>query len=160
MVKIKDKKINIFVQAAKIKKCFPDSKLTTTSNKLIWKGTLQPSPLSDSYDIKLEYIMGYHPSVFVINKKLELYTGKTVLPHVYSTEKQWLCIYYRKAREWTSQQFIADTIIPWTSEWLYHYEFWLATGNWHGKGIHGKLEPYEKDKSPAPNIVYKTFGSQ
>lgn len=155
MVKIKDKKINIFVQAAKIKKCFPDSKLTTTSNKLIWKGTLQPSPLSDSYDIKLEYIMGYHPSVFVINKKLELYTGKTVLPHVYSTEKQWLCIYYRKAREWTSQQFIADTIIPWTSEWLYHYEFWLATGDWHGKGIHGKLEPYEKDKSPAPNIVYK-----
>ncbi|MFC2087086.1 hypothetical protein ACFLSA_02855 [Bacteroidota bacterium] len=151
MVKIKSKKLNIFVQAAKIKKCFPDSKVTTTSNKLIWKGTLKPTPLSDSYDIKLEYKIGFHPCIYVINKKLEFYPGEKTLPHVYSTEKQWLCIYYRKAREWTSQQLIADTIIPWTSEWLYQYEFWLATGNWFGRGIHGKQEPYKKDKSPDPN---------
>lgn len=146
MVKIKVKKINIFVQKAKIKKYFPDSNATISMNKLIWKGTLQPTPLSDKYNIKLEYKMDCHPSVFVVNKKLELYPGKKFLPHVYSTEKQWLCVYYREAREWTSQQFIADTVIPWTSEWLYYYEFWLATGKWHGRGIHGKQEPYEKDK--------------
>ncbi|WP_346854948.1 hypothetical protein [uncultured Draconibacterium sp.] len=100
---------------------------------------------------KLTYKIGYHPCVYVINNKLELYPGENKLPHVYDTKKQWLCLYYRKAREWTNQMLIADTIIPWTSEWLYHYEFWLATGNWHGKGIHGKQEPYEKEKSPAPN---------
>ena len=29
---------------------------------------------------------------------------------------------------------IADTIVPWTCEWLIHYEIWLATGEWHGGG--------------------------
>ena len=32
---------------------------------------------------------------------------------------------------------IADTIIPWTSEWLFFYELWLATGGeWLGEGEH------------------------
>ena len=31
---------------------------------------------------------------------------------------------------------IAETIIPWASEWLLHYEIWLATGEWQGGGIH------------------------
>lgn len=34
------------------------------------------------------------------------------------------------------KQIIADSIIPWTQEWLYFYEIWLATGNWCGGG-HG-----------------------
>jgi hypothetical protein len=29
---------------------------------------------------------------------------------------------------------IAETIIPWTSEWLYFYELWVFTGEWHGGG--------------------------
>jgi hypothetical protein len=27
---------------------------------------------------------------------------------------------------------IADTIVPWVSMWLMHYEIWLATGVWCG----------------------------
>ncbi len=56
MVKIKSKELNIFVQAARIRKCFPDSKVNVTSNKLVWKGFLKPNPLSDFYEIKLEYM--------------------------------------------------------------------------------------------------------
>jgi hypothetical protein len=55
---------------------------------------------------------------------------------VYDTEKQHLCIYYKRAKEWDETKFIADTIIPWTSEWLLHYEIWVATGTWQGGGIH------------------------
>jgi hypothetical protein len=29
---------------------------------------------------------------------------------------------------------IADTIVPWTAEWLVHYEIWLVTGEWYGGG--------------------------
>jgi hypothetical protein len=29
---------------------------------------------------------------------------------------------------------IADTVLPWTTEWLYHYEIWLITGEWTGGG--------------------------
>lgn len=29
---------------------------------------------------------------------------------------------------------LADTILPWTSEWLLHYELWLVMGRWAGSG--------------------------
>ena len=33
-------------------------------------------------------------------------------------------------------KLISNTIIPWTIEWLYFYELWLATGEWLGGGEH------------------------
>jgi hypothetical protein len=78
--------------------------------------------------------------VYGVNKKRKNKINQTVL---------YLCLYYRKAQEWNNQLYIADTIIPWTSEWLLHYEFWLASGDWHGRGIHLKFKPFEKDKSSA-----------
>ena len=32
--------------------------------------------------------------------------------------------------------YVADFIPPWVSTWLYFYEVWYATGNWHGGGTH------------------------
>lgn len=32
--------------------------------------------------------------------------------------------------------YLNATIIPWTSEWLFNYEVWLATGEWRGGGMH------------------------
>jgi hypothetical protein len=31
---------------------------------------------------------------------------------------------------------LGDTILPWTAEWLLHYEIWRATEKWMGGGIH------------------------
>ena len=93
--------------------------------------------LSPKYLIKVVYHRESHPNVYVLDPKpLTLAKGETRLKHVYNTEKQHLCIYYKRAKEWDESQFIADTIIPWTSEWLLHYEIWVATGIWHGGGIH------------------------
>ena len=92
------------------------------TNRLIWKTTLQPSELS------LAYVVSPNP--------LALADGAQRLPHVYDHVKQQLCLYYGPAREWTPDKMIADTIVPWASEWLLHYEFWLVTGIWHGGGIH------------------------
>jgi hypothetical protein len=150
MAKGKTKPLDINVQAAKLRKIFPESKTIIVRNKLIWKGSLTPNPISETYDIKIEYKIGYHPCIYVINKKLDLFPNINKLPHVYDTNKQWLCLYFRKAHEWKNHNYISDTIIPWTSEWLYHYEFWLATGIWYGRGIHSKFEPYHKDKNPSP----------
>ena len=44
----------------------------------------------------------------------------------------------------------ADTLVPWTIEWLFHYEIWLATGTWCGGGEHpvvGKKRPFVKKSS-------------
>ena len=123
------------LQAGKIKNLFQGSVIPINPNKLVWKYSLIPSPLSNTYEIKLVYIKGQNPNVYVLNPKLALHPNATKLPHVYDTNKQWLCLYYRKAREWKSSMLLAETIIPWTCEWLFHYEVWLSTGEWHGGGI-------------------------
>lgn len=128
--------LNLAVQAAKIKSIFPLSHPSVNDGKLTWKYSITPSPLSASYEVKLTCIKGQHPNVYVLKPILELYPGETKLPHVYDTKKQWLCIYYRKTKEWDSSKHIADTVIPWTCEWLLHYECWITTGVWHGGGIH------------------------
>jgi hypothetical protein len=30
--------------------------------------------------------------------------------------------------------YIHESIVPWTSLWLYYYEIWHATGEWLGGG--------------------------
>lgn len=52
------------------------------------------------------------------------------LPHVYDDGT--LCLYERG--EWNDNMFLADTIVPWASEWLAHYEIWLGHGKWYGGG--------------------------
>lgn len=137
MVMIKKSGISLTLQALKLKSYFPNSKNTISSSTLYWKGFLQPTFLSDKYLIRVVYKLENHPNVFVLDPNLlVLPNGVNKLMHVYNSEKQHLCIYYKKAKEWDKTQFIADTIIPWTSEWLFHYEIWVSTGVWHGGGIH------------------------
>lgn len=132
--------LNMALQAGKIKSLFPAYPPSFNQNGLTWKCTLTPSPLSASYEVSLLYTREAQPNVYVVNQTLELFPGKTKLPHVYDTKKQWLCLYYRKGREWNSGMLIADTVIPWTCEWLLHYECWAATGTWHGGGISHETE--------------------
>jgi hypothetical protein len=133
--------INMAIQAKKIEAIFPNSNPSFNAHSLTWKYTLTPSPMSNSYDVKLSYIKDKQPNVYIVNPILELYPGQKKLPHVYDNQKQWLCLYYRKGKQWNSSMLLVDTIIPWTSEWLFHYECWLATGKWHGGGIeHGVVK--------------------
>lgn len=131
----KSKPLNMALQAMKIKSIFPDSKLEFDQKQLVWQYEISPTPLSITYSIKMVYTKGKHPDIFVIDPKLTLFQGEEKLPHVYNSSKQWLCLYVRKARQWNRSMYIADTIIPWISEWLFHYECWLATGIWHGGGV-------------------------
>ncbi len=65
-----------------------------------------------------------------------------------------LCLHYNG--EWDPTMLISETIIPWASEWLLHYELWLATGEWLGGGHDpgGKQEPRPEPEpdgvSPGP----------
>ena len=137
MVTIKKQELSLVVQANRLKSYFPDSKCFIRNNTLTWKGNLQPMHVSQKYLIKVVYQREKPPDVYVLDPKpLPLAKGETKLKHTYDTTKQHLCLYYRKAKEWDKAKFIADTIIPWTSEWLLHYELWVATGIWHGGGIH------------------------
>ncbi|KGH44954.1 hypothetical protein IN07_20325 [Modestobacter caceresii] len=50
-----------------------------------------------------------------------------------------LCFFYDEFV--SGRHLIADTVVPCISEWLFHYELWLSTGEWHGGGLHPEEEP-------------------
>jgi hypothetical protein len=115
-------------QAFALRAQFPDVRGELKAGRLVWTGELQPTPLSRSYRVQIAYGPRGQPKVRVL-EELATYEGRS-LPHVYSDGT--LCLH--EWHEWTATMSIADTIVPWTAEWLVHYEIWLVTGEWYGGG--------------------------
>jgi hypothetical protein len=132
---IKPSPVNLARQAELLQSHFTESFCVITNSTLIWTNDITPTSLSNTYSVKIVYRWNTDPDVFVIDQRLRLAKGKVKLPHVYSTSKQHLCLYYRKGREWNSQMLLTKTIVPWASEWLQFYELWLPKGVWYGGGI-------------------------
>lgn len=135
------REMSLIVQEKTLLKVFPDSIVNRNSNRsLIWVGQLRPTPLSREYTLKIK-LEGGRVEIYVIEpQKLDLFPDRTLLPHVYSTPKQKLCLYFPDGREWNKGKLLCDTIVPWASEWLYFYEIWLVTGNWLGGGTEHDFE--------------------
>jgi hypothetical protein len=98
------------------------------------RGSVQPTPLHSRYAVKLLYTQGRLPEAWVEDPVLRRRSEDEAIPHVYEGPRP--CLFYPKAREWRSDMFVADTILPWLLVWLFHYEIWLVTGDWDGGGIH------------------------
>ena len=124
---------NVMRQWIALKKAFPASTGGVRQNRLKWMTELQPSSLSDTYEVELLYSLEVSPKVFVRHPKLES-RELSRPPHTYKDGS--LCLYLPRAGEWRRHMYLTDTIVPWTSEWLFHYEIWLGTGGWCGGGIH------------------------
>lgn len=140
-------RIPLVHQAGTLKSYFPNSEIKRKGDKeLTWVGTVTPSPLSATYILKLHYKYKEGAEVFVIEPEpLQFAKGKTALPHVYSTPEQQLCLYYPLEKEWDTGMYYVKTLIPWACEWLVHYECWVATGTWHGGGIHHETEAEKQE---------------
>jgi len=99
-------------------------------NRLRWIAVLQPSPLSRTYTVSLDYAPGGRvPRVNVLEPDLRV-EGGAKLPHVFSGDVLCLCYPW----QWDAGKLIARTVVPWASEWLLHFEFWKVDGVWHGGG--------------------------
>ena len=118
-----------------LRRLYPDSR-TVVHGDLRWRGQLKPSSMSAEYTVTLRYWAGARrtPVVHVVHPLLERHEGKR-LPHVFNDGS--LCLYYPKRAEWRPTMRLADTIVPWASEWLYFYESWVFTGEWGGGGHEG-----------------------
>lgn len=125
--------LNNAIHAGLLKKLYPQGRIISLHPALIWKCGLKPTPLSYPYELKIVYKQGQWPDIFLIGTKL-IKDDSGKLPHVYSIDKQELCLHYPPEKSWTASCNIADTIIPWACEWLFHYEIWLVTGEWNGGG--------------------------
>lgn len=116
-------------EATLLNKHYPQGKTTLKTGRLRWIGELQPSEVSRKYFVDIRYQQPQHPSVVVRDPKLTV-DADDHLPHIYLDGS--LCLY--RPGQWSPGDPIAKTILPWTCEWLLHYEFWLATGEWCGSG--------------------------
>lgn len=146
-------RIPLIHQAGALKSYFPNSEIKRKGeHEITWIGTVTPSPLSASYTLKLHYKFNNGAKVYVINPKpLQMAEGKEKLPHVYSTQEQQLCLYYPDYNEWNTGMYYVRTLIPWACEWLVHYECWVATGTWHGGGIHPESDTDKNENSTETN---------
>lgn len=133
-------------------KTWPDFRFLKRNRWLVyWEGPLQPLCQVYVVQVTLPRKRKYHknqPSTFptvtvsdpLLRNRTE--TPDTPIPHHYPNdlepEKPYLCLYDPNTRipEWHPGLPIANTIIPWTIEWLVCYEGWLATGEWTGGGRH------------------------
>ena len=137
----KNKSITIPIQKLNVQKVFKSMIIKEYYGrglKMILR--IQPSEFSKFYDVLIIYeSIQKRPQVYVSIEQLEI-ENKNEIPHKYGIKnikgKEYvnLCLYYRN--EWNSTMKITETIIPWISEWLYHFEFWSITGKWCGGGKH------------------------
>ncbi|MFI7691622.1 hypothetical protein ACIBQ6_21320 [Nonomuraea sp. NPDC049655] len=122
--------INLAQQLAGIVAVLPDARGSVHRGELSCIVQLQPTPASRTYTIRLVYRHGRRPCVTVVDPPLALHPDARALPHVYPKDE--LCLYY--PGQWSHDMLLAKTILPWTAEWLNHYELWLITGRWAGGG--------------------------
>jgi hypothetical protein len=114
-------------QAGRLRELYPDAKCQITRHgTLVWIGEITPSALSRKYRIKIDYAPSFAiPKVYVLEPKIRMPQIKSKV-HCYNDGT--LCLY--SFGQWDNTMLIAETIIPWTSEWFLFYEIWQVTGEW------------------------------
>lgn len=127
----------LYKQIAQLDNFFPIDRKKVKRGKVELELTLQPTEFSISYKIKLiARLNSKSVKIFVVEPKINKIENDKQVPHLYPDGS--LCLYYPKYNEWDYNDSWADTLIPWTSLWLFYYEIWKETGDWLGGGIHGK----------------------
>jgi hypothetical protein len=133
--------ISLAAQQGHLLRRYPNSRVVRGRERLVWSGGLTPTEYSATYEVLIDHQIGKSPLVYVARPRLRLVDGQA-LPHVYPLNT--LCLFLGN-REWHDSIPIADTLVPWASEWLLFYELWLATGGeWLGEGEHPLPGPLDR----------------
>jgi hypothetical protein len=112
----------------------PGAQITVTESLLAARFTLKPLALGRKYLVEVTHLRGEQPRAFVRFPRLsELVPGRTI-PHLWSQKQGELCLFYNPLSEWRPGLLLADSIVPWASEWLYHFEHWEISDEWDGGG--------------------------
>ncbi|MDQ0230940.1 hypothetical protein [Metabacillus malikii] len=121
-----ERNLNIALQNFHTQMKFTGFELKKEGKKWVWVGYLQPTPHSEKYKVNIVLHPYKNTKVFVLEPEL-----LERAPHRYSDQS--LCLYHPNDKSFNGETLIADTIIPWTCEWLFFYEGWLKDGVWWGK---------------------------
>jgi hypothetical protein len=123
---------------------FPGFTARAIGPLLVAEGNVQPTAISETYRVRIEFEMGHSPNVWVLSPKLFCRAGADRIPHMYDQER--LCLYLPGSGEWIGNMSLGHTVIPWISVWLFYYELWHVTGEWLGGGHETPLTgPYPEE---------------
>jgi len=137
--------VSLLEQITVMKQYFPNFHLRWRKNIVTWIGNIQPTHLSKSYRVRIRYSLYHAPDVHVLKPQLTDRSNDAPVPHTYPGQR--LCLYHPLKKEWNHYKYIAITIVPWISLWLFYYELWQVTGEWMGGGEHPNLTR-RKHRSP------------
>lgn len=115
---------------------------------LTWRCDLQPTPLSRTYKVRIDYQQGKTPQVFVDHPNLVDLAGGKPLPHVYDQSPTRLCLYMPAYEEWHGGMLLSRTVVQWAMLWFFFFEEWLASGEWKGGGEHPPAAPEKPQRKP------------
>ena len=111
---------------------------------MCWEGEIRPLQKTYTVGVALR-LAAPDPMVVVLRPQLRgrRENPDEAIPHVYTNPvnplQPLLCLFHPPTDRFDPRRdSVADTIVPWTTEWLACYEGWLATGTWFGGGVsHG-----------------------
>lgn len=144
--------LSIDAQSERMRAVWPEFALVERDGPVArWRGPLRP--LLQTYVIDILYrapmlierldAAFHQPRVSVVSPALRRRAGDSegALPHVYygKDDTVSLCLLDPQAGDWSPADYLAETTVPWTIEWLAAYEGWRATGKWTASGRH--VEP-------------------
>jgi len=133
---LKPPPLNIALQLMDLQRLYPQGVGRISHDRLVWRGKLKPSAFSREYSVQIAYQTSHFPETLVLQPTIRELAGDRKVPHVFPGVGDPLCLFYAPAREWNSTMLLARTIVPWSCEWLFHFEAWLFTDQWDGGGIH------------------------
>jgi len=134
-IPVSNKQFSIAVQDMFLRQRFPQFKFNWHNGTGVWRGTLQPREMSPVYSVLVRYKMRTVPRVWVTSPPL-----RPDAPHKYNDGS--LCLFWYKEWNWSPDQDISATMIPWAALWLYYYELWLDTDEWLVESIsHSPILP-------------------
>jgi hypothetical protein len=124
------------VQAAGLHRFFPLGRITVNRKVVSWLGKIIPHEYGRTYTIELLYRKNESPKVWVREPDLKELANGRRLPHVYDQTTRELCLYLPGCGFWSADKSVASTMMLWACLWLFYFELWLVTNEWHGRGVH------------------------
>ena len=132
-----EQQLTVVQQFAAMKRVFPEFTIQWKKSSIVFIGPIQPTAMSEIYTVQIACSAKGNvssPTVRVLNPKLNKGPNGEDVPHLYPNKS--LCLYLPLSGEFTSSKYVAETLVPWVSLWLYYYEQWQITGKWLGGGVH------------------------
>ena len=141
--------LSIDTQIEAMARLWPTFKLVRREGAAaLWQGAVRP--LLQTYQVGVFYrapLMVERYSVRIVQPRVEILSpalrprrgdAEGMLPHVYygPDGEVTLCMLDPDSSEWSPADLLAETTVPWITDWLAAYEGWRATGEWTGTGRH------------------------